>query len=544
MEGRIMTLEETIEHNRRLAESYHRAYVKQTVEDGATYDDWKFAPHATYFSPYFGNNMIDLDNNPMTVQQSATMEASTYCVTLPDWTILSFESWPSDRGFVMKSHFGGHDKDGVMHDFYAYGFVDTNEKGEITHWETHVSPEYNEFLDVVLGVHGPFKNGAHEYMMAVAKKMKEAGVQIHLQGVPSGAGAGAAVGEETTGTGSAAQLMGAGLESLLQGADDPNVEIINDYNNTDELLKEFPVIHPTTVTTQMEKDIQNRLLTGFANWNRGTAAWVKWGSILYTPESLYNVHGVHLTLKEYQTTSALSFKVSQMQMGNFNNMLVCGDWCAIFYDILSTDRRTGTKKPGTVMEFVNFKNYGKDLGTRVVEGWAGTVGADYSGLMHFLSDAERANQNAFMDKIANMTLPETDDLAKKYPVAHVTPDHSDLAGDIRTAILTEFDAYNKGAGEWTAAADAFFAPELVYHTDDRNYTLSELKASVAEQDAKQKTTRLYFENMLISGEWAAIHFRKNMTDRTSGTRTAGNEMKFLHFEKKEDGLKVIESWNK
>ncbi|MCH3987665.1 MAG: hypothetical protein LKG56_10190 [Lachnospiraceae bacterium] len=176
-----MTLEERIEKHKKMAEAYHSAYMKQSVQDGAKYDDWVFAPHATYWSPYFGNNVIDLDNNPMSVQKSATMEAATYSVTMKDWGPLSFECWSSDRGFVMKTHFGGHTEDGVLHDFFAYGFVDTNDKCEITHWETHVSPEYNDFLDVALGVHGPFKNGAGEYMAAVAKKMQEKGVKIHLQ---------------------------------------------------------------------------------------------------------------------------------------------------------------------------------------------------------------------------------------------------------------------------------------------------------------------------------------------------------------------------
>ncbi len=27
-----------------MAESYHAAYLKKTVEDGATYGEWKFAP--------------------------------------------------------------------------------------------------------------------------------------------------------------------------------------------------------------------------------------------------------------------------------------------------------------------------------------------------------------------------------------------------------------------------------------------------------------------------------------------------------------------
>lgn len=101
--------------------------------------------------------------------------------------------------------------------------------------------------------------------------------------------------------------------------------ILNSYDNTEELLRDFPVINPTPVATPMEKQIQNRLLTGFENWNRGTEAWMQWGNILYTPDSLYNVHGVHLTLREYQLTSSLSFNVRKLMMENFNKMLFCGD---------------------------------------------------------------------------------------------------------------------------------------------------------------------------------------------------------------------------
>lgn len=72
----------------------------------------------------------------MSVCQSATMEADTYCLFLPDWGPLDFRCWPSDKGFVMQTHFGGHDKSGKFWDFYAYGFVETNEWCEITRWET------------------------------------------------------------------------------------------------------------------------------------------------------------------------------------------------------------------------------------------------------------------------------------------------------------------------------------------------------------------------------------------------------------------------
>jgi hypothetical protein len=170
------TLKERLARHRRMAESYHHAYEKRAVKDGATYEDWKFADHAVYWSPYFGDQLIDLTENPMTVQQSASMEALTYSMSFPDWGPLGFKCWPSDIGFVMQSHFGGHDHSGKLMDFYVYGFVETNENYEITRWETHVSPEYNDFLDAALGVHGPFKHGADEYMAAVAKKMKECGI--------------------------------------------------------------------------------------------------------------------------------------------------------------------------------------------------------------------------------------------------------------------------------------------------------------------------------------------------------------------------------
>lgn len=44
--------------------------------------------------------------------------------------------------------------------------------------------------------------------------------------------------------------------------------------------------NPTAVTSDLEENIQNRLLTGFENWNRGFDAWKAWGDILYTNDSI------------------------------------------------------------------------------------------------------------------------------------------------------------------------------------------------------------------------------------------------------------------
>ncbi|MGC4122050.1 MAG: hypothetical protein QM765_47215 [Myxococcales bacterium] len=170
-----MTLEERIALHRRMAESYHAAYARKAVKDGASYEEWKFAPDAVYWSPYFGNELIDLSKVPISVSKSATMEAKAYSFKFADWGPLEFKCWPSDVGFVMKTRFGGHTKDGQLLSFFSYGFVETNDAGLITRWETHVSEDYGAFLDVALGVRGPFKQGAGLYMEALARVLKENG---------------------------------------------------------------------------------------------------------------------------------------------------------------------------------------------------------------------------------------------------------------------------------------------------------------------------------------------------------------------------------
>ena len=109
-----------------------------------------------------------------------------------------------------------------------------------------------------------------------------------------------------------------------------DVEIVNSYNNTEELMEMYPLENPITIQDGIEKNIQNRLLTGFENWNRGYKAWKKWGNILYTNDSIYNVNGVRLTLAQYQKAMDVSLKQSNIQLGAFHNMIINGEYTAIF----------------------------------------------------------------------------------------------------------------------------------------------------------------------------------------------------------------------
>lgn len=161
-----------------MAESYHQGYARHSVQEGETYAEWVFSPVAQYWSPYFGSEVIDLASHPISVKESATMEAVAYSVRFEDWGPVNFQSWPSDQGFAMKTRFEGRRRsDGVVMGFFAYGFVETDPEGQITRWETHVSREYDDFLDIAIGVHGPFSGRADDYLNALRATLAEAGVE-------------------------------------------------------------------------------------------------------------------------------------------------------------------------------------------------------------------------------------------------------------------------------------------------------------------------------------------------------------------------------
>ncbi len=173
-----LTIEERISLHRRMAEGYGVAYAKLAVKDGASYEAWKFAEDAVYASPYFiGDDVLPLRESSVSVSTSAHMEAKAYSLTFPDWQPAEFKYWPADNGFVMKTRWEGHTKDGKKMGFFSYSFVETNCYGEITRWETHVNEEYSPFLDVAIGVHGPFKN-RNDYNEALSRCLQKAGVCI------------------------------------------------------------------------------------------------------------------------------------------------------------------------------------------------------------------------------------------------------------------------------------------------------------------------------------------------------------------------------
>jgi hypothetical protein len=319
------------------------------------------------------------------------------------------------------------------------------------------------------------------------------------------------------------------------------VDIINSYNNTDELIKKFPVRNPTFVKEGIEKKIQNRLLTGFENWNRGFNAWKEWGNILYTNDSIYNVHGARLTLEQYQNAMDITLKQNTILMGDFHNMLISDNYTAIYYDIVTIVGKE--KKDGKVMEFVLFKDYGEELGTRVVEGWGGTKDQSHAGMAYFQGPEEKSVEEKELNYILNYKIPDKVNLKEKYPIKNPTNYIDDNAEEILNIILQDFDNWNKGANEYKNLIDNFYDKDAKISSLDRiERTIAQFKDYIVANAQKEEITNLYFDNILIRDNWAALHYRYRIHNLETNETDAGDRMQFLKFETKGDSLKIVASF--
>ena len=122
--------------------------------------------------------------------------------------------------------------------------------------------------------------------------------------------------------------------------------------------------------TAMEIAIKDRLENGFRNWNGGYESWLKWCNTLYDDQSIYNVYGKRLTLQEYKEMMGDFLGKYDIQLGKFHNMIIQDEWCAIRYDVIHIDKKTGEETTLESMEFVKFKQLPEPYGVKVVEGWA------------------------------------------------------------------------------------------------------------------------------------------------------------------------------
>ena len=324
--------------------------------------------------------------------------------------------------------------------------------------------------------------------------------------------------------------------------DSDKIDVLNLYNNTEELIQLFPVVYATTVLPGIEKNIQNRLLTGFVNWNRGFKTWKAWGDILYTNESIYNVQGARLTLAHYQAAMDISLKRVDIQMGKFHNMVIVDNYCGIHYDSINNG------KTGTVMEFVKFKEYGNEThpDTRVEEGWGGTKKESYYDFIKFQGEDEKAKQNEQDEYNLKYVIPDEEDLKKKYIIKYNTSLIDENADEILNITLKGFDSWNKGISYYLKWVEDFFdenATSSSLEGIQRNKT--QYKIEIQELFDKKNITKLYFDNLLIRDNWTALHYRYRSQNLTNKEEVdVGDRMEFFKFEEKEGNYTIVANWVK
>ena len=336
-----------------------------------------------------------------------------------------------------------------------------------------------------------------------------------------------------------------GLVFGLRKSDDeentePEVDIMNSYDNTAELIKKFPVNNSTKVLPGLEEHIQNRLLTGFENWNRGFKAWKAWGNILYTKDSIYNVHGARLTLEHYQVAMDQSLKQMKIFMGDFHNMLISDQYCGIHYDFIT--ERDGRRKVGKVMEFVKFHELGTDEkpDTRVEEGWGSVKDDSYDGLIRIQGEDEKKNQTGQDEYNLNYQFPETDDLTKKYVIKYPTTYIDDNYQQILDIILNGFESWNKGLSYYLDWVDNNFdANAFSSSIEEVERNMTQYKAEITELFQNNTITKLYFDNFLIRDNWAAIHYRYRKENYKGSEKYVGDRMEFFKFEGEDQNLKIV-----
>ena len=317
------------------------------------------------------------------------------------------------------------------------------------------------------------------------------------------------------------------------------VNVVNSYDNTEELSSKYSVMNPTTMKEGLEKNIQNRLLNGFENWNQGFETWKAWGNILYTNDSIYNVHGARLSLASYQEAMDQSLKQTTILMGDFHNMLITDEFTAIHYDFRSG--KPGALEKSRVMEFVKFKDYGGELGTRVVEGWGSTKDADGEGLKRaFQKEKERAEQEELDNYIKNYIIPNSNDLKVKYIIKNPTEYIDDNAENILNIILSGFESWNSGITSYLEWVDNNYDSNAISSSlDENDRTMNEYKGNMTELFNKEKIEKLYFDNILIRDNWAGLHYRYRKKNQDNEVIDFGDRMEFLHFNNE---LKITGRW--
>lgn len=313
------------------------------------------------------------------------------------------------------------------------------------------------------------------------------------------------------------------------------------YDNNNELIQEFPNANYTTVQPGLEEKIQNRLLTGYVNWNKGFIPFKEYGDVLYTKRTIYNVNGVILTSSHFQKFLNDSLNADRFKIGDIHNMIINDNFAAIYYGLNKGKDKTNE----TVMEFIQFKDYGKILGIRIVESWQSTKDENYSNLASIYQEGEdQERQKKLENKTLNYTIDMTEkNLTKRYPInfpiEYIDKEKAKIFIEI---ILNGFDKWNNNITDYLEWVNNSYSENATINIKGTELNKTEYINKIEEElsEEKENKTLLYFENILIRDNWTALHYRYIITNTTDNSTDFWDSMEFLFFKKEEDNNYTID----
>jgi hypothetical protein len=168
-----MSLEDRLALHQRIADTYFDAYANHIARGQVVMtDDWKLAPDFVFKSTYHGAEatiakMIDVAGN--------TNEMKTYLFEMPDYHAEECLRWPTPEGFVTRTRWVGHTRDGKALVSTLVNFWWVNAAGEITRCESFINgDEIGPVMEKVVGRRGPFESFDEYWAALAARHRREA----------------------------------------------------------------------------------------------------------------------------------------------------------------------------------------------------------------------------------------------------------------------------------------------------------------------------------------------------------------------------------
>jgi len=121
---------------------------------------------------------------------------------------------------------------------------------------------------------------------------------------------------------------------------------------------------------------------------------------------------------------------------------------------------------------------------------------------------------------------------------------ADYEARIRERIYEGFGHYNNGYQDWLKWCNTLYEPDAHYNFYGRRFTLQEYKDVVGQLFSAFDVRLGEIDNMLVQGDWVAIRYSLEFTNKKTGEEFKANNMEFVIFKDHPEpiGARCVEGW--